>query len=262
MKLSAKRIEKNLKNITVTAFNRVTSTNTVAKKLAENGANEGAVVTAATQTDGRGRLGRSFLSKKGGVYFSLVLKPKAAEAPLFITVAAAVAAARAIETVTPEKCDIKWVNDVYINGKKVCGILTEGAFAKSGMIDYAILGVGINLFEPKGGFSEKLPLAGSVFCKKDAVFFKNRVKERVITVFLKNFFELYEKLEQKEYINEYRQRSFLIGKEISYIKDGVEHRATVKDIDNDARLVVCVGEKTDVLSHGEIQIIGMEQFAV
>ncbi|MBQ8266942.1 MAG: biotin--[Clostridia bacterium] len=260
MKLSAKRIEKRSKNIKVNSFNCVDSTNTIAKQLAENGADEGTVVTAIKQTAGKGRLGRTFLSKKGGVYFSVVLKPhKAAKVTLFITVAAAIAACRAIETVSSKKCDIKWVNDIYINGKKVCGILTEGGFNSDGTLNYAILGVGINLFEPKGSFPGNLPLADSVFHKQDKIFFKNRVKERLIAEFSNKFFEIYENLEKKEFIKEYQQRSFLTGKDITYIKDGITYSAKAIGIDDDAHLVVKYGEETQILAHGEIQITGMEQ---
>ena len=102
--------------------------NNIAKAMALDDCDEGITVVATKQTAGRGRLGRSFLSKRGGVYFSIVLHPKKQEKEtLFITVAAAVAAARAIESVSGKKCDIKWVNDIYINGKKVCGILAEGS---------------------------------------------------------------------------------------------------------------------------------------
>lgn len=263
MKLNAKRIEKHLKNLKVNSFYCVNSTNILAKKLAENGADESTVVTAIKQTSGKGRLGRTFLSKKGGVYFSVILKPKkSAQDTLFITVAAAVAAARAIEAVSGKKCDIKWVNDVYINDKKVCGILTEGSFKANGTLDYAILGVGINLFAPKGGFPSNLPRANSVFDKKRKILQKNRVKEHIIATFLTEFFAFYENLSQKEFIKEYQERSFLTGKEITYTKDSVTYKATVIGIDDEAHLVVKSGDETKILSHGEIQINNMEQYAV
>lgn len=257
MKLNAKRIEKASKNIKVNSFICVDSTNTVAKKLAESGAGEGVVVTAIKQTAGKGRLGRTFLSKKGGVYFSVILRPKKfSEEVLLITVAAAVAASRAIGKVSEKNCEIKWVNDIYINNKKVCGILAEGSE------NYVVLGVGINLFEPKKGFPSNLPLADSIFHKKDRILFKNRIKEQIISDFANFFFELYKNLKKKEFIKEYQQRSFLTGKEITYTKDGVTYKAMVTGIDDNACLIVNKDGKTDVLSHGEIQIVGMEQLAI
>ena len=263
MKLNSKRIEKEIKQIKVYSFNTVDSTNIIAKKLAADGCGEGVVVCALKQTAGKGRLGRTFLSKRGGVYFSVVLKPKKSlDNTLFITVAAAVAAARAIESVSGKKCDIKWVNDIYIGGKKVCGILTEGGFNEKGDLDYAVLGVGINLFLPRGGFSSILPLAGSAFNKNEKLLFKNRYKEKVIAEFFKEFLKFYNNLEQKEYIGEYKDRSFLIGKEITYIKGEQNNKSMVVGIDDDAHLVVKTGETIEVLSHGEIQITGMEQLLV
>lgn len=263
MKLRAKQIEKYTKRINIQCFNRVGSTNTVAIAMAQNGADEGTAVTSKIQTSGRGRLGRSFLSKKGGVYFSVVLRPKISpNDTLFITVAAAVAACRAIEAVSGKKCEIKWVNDIYINGKKVCGILTEGGFGADGALDYAVLGVGINLFAPKGDFPDYLPLADSVFHKKDKILFKNRVKTQIIGEFANKFFAFYDKLQEKDYIKEYRQRSFLTGKEITFTRQEKNYKATVVGIDDDARLVINQDGKTDTLSHGEIQIVGMEQNAI
>ncbi len=263
MKLNPRSIARKSKKIKVYSFDTVDSTNKIAKQLADNSAAEGVTVVAVKQTAGKGRLGRTFLSKRGGVYFSVVLRPqKSVDNTIFITVAAAVAAARAIEKNSGKKCDIKWVNDIYINNKKVCGILTEGAFDTEGGLKYAILGVGMNLFEPKGGFPVNLPLAGNIFNKKDKILFKNAKKERIIADFANCFFNIYENLEKKEFINEYRERSFLTGREITYTKDDTIFNATVVGIDDEARLVVISGDKTETLSHGEIQIIGMEQLLI
>ena len=257
MKLNAKRIERKTKFLKVNSYDCVDSTNNIAKAMALDDCDEGITVVATKQTAGRGRLGRSFLSKRGGVYFSIILHPKKQEKEtLFITVAAAVAAARAIESVSGKKCDIKWVNDIYINGKKVCGILAEGSN------DYVVLGVGINLFAPKGDFPKNLPLAGSVFSKKCNILRKNVKKEQIIAEFANTFFSFYQNLSQKEFITEYQNRSFLTGKEITYTKNGENHKATVICIDNDANLVVKSGELEQKLSYGEIQIVGMEQQAV
>ncbi len=247
----------------VFCYNKVDSTNIIAKKLAIGGAEEGVAIIANEQTAGKGRLGRTFLSKRGGVYFSVILKPNIApDDTLFITVAAAVAAARAIESVSGKICQIKWVNDIYINNKKVCGILTEGVMQQNGVLAYAILGVGINLFEPRGGFSRNLPLADSVFHTKDKKMFKNRIKQRVVSEFLKEFFSSYQELSKKQFISEYQQRSFLTGKKITYEKDTKLFTATVEGIDNNANLIVKVDNETKVLSSGEIQIVGMEQLPI
>lgn len=248
------------KNVNFFAFKKINSTNIYAKKLAKNGAEEGTVILAREQTDGKGRLGRTFSSKRGGLYFSVILRPKIAlNDTIFITTAAAVAAARAIENASGKKCEIKWVNDIYILGKKVCGILTEGEINVDGSQEFAILGVGINLFAPKGGFAANLPLAGSVFGKK---LFKSKIKNKVLTNFLNEFFSFYENIDKKEFIKEYQSRSLLTGKEITYQKEGNEYKAKVIGIDDDANLIVENNKGIEKVSHGEIQIIGMEQLLV
>ncbi len=108
----------------------VTSTNNACKELAAVGAREGSVVISERQTGGKGRLGRKFFSpERTGIYMSIVLRPKiTASESLLITTAAAVAVAEAIEVVANRKAGIKWVNDVFLGNKKVCGILTEASF--------------------------------------------------------------------------------------------------------------------------------------
>ena len=243
-------------------FKKIDSTNNFAKLLALKGKKEKTVVIAKEQTEGRGRLGRSFISKKGGVYFSIILRPNIKVEDInFITVAAAVAAARAIEKISLKKCDIKWVNDVYISGKKVCGILTEGEFKADGTLNFVILGIGINVFEPNGGFPDNLPLAGSIFENKIS-FINKFIKRKLVKEFLKEFFEIYENFENKDFVKEYQERSFLIGKKIKYKFKEEIITAKVVEIDDLARLVVEINGKKQAIFHGEIQIIGMEQLEV
>jgi len=125
---------------------------------------EGTVAVAAYQSGGKGSRGRSFYSPKNtGVYLSAVIKP--GEYIMNVTAMAAVAVARAIEQACKIECKIKWVNDIYINNKKVCGILSEGvANPDNNDIDYVICGIGINVYSPEGGFPEEIRnTAGSVF---------------------------------------------------------------------------------------------------
>ena len=129
-------------------YDSVDSTNLVLRKLANEGAAEGTVVIAAEQSGGRGRKGRNFYSPQGtGVYVSLLLKPQIApDDATLITTTAAVAVCDAVEALSGEPATIKWVNDVFMRGKKICGILTEGSFdMESGQFEYAILGTGINV---------------------------------------------------------------------------------------------------------------------
>lgn len=133
------------------------STNRMARALAESGACDGTVVVAGRQTAGRGRLGRSWLSKGDfGLWFSVLLRPQFE--PNFgglLGIGAAVAVARAVDKLTGVRADLKWPNDVLIGGRKVCGVLAE-ASTVAGNLEWAVVGVGINLFPPEGGFPPEL----------------------------------------------------------------------------------------------------------
>jgi len=173
----------------------VTSTNTVLKEEARLGAPDGKVLIALRQSAGKGRMGRSFYSPQDtGLYMSLLLRPKLTLAhSTLLTTVAAVAVAQAVDDVlgiAPPKPDpkpesfgadspqmehsdqaaIKWVNDVYFHGKKICGILTEAAADfESGTLEYAVVGIGINLTDPANGFPEEIRhVAGSLYGRQPA----------------------------------------------------------------------------------------------
>ena len=148
-------------------YDCVDSTNTRLAQLAQEGAPEYTAVIASAQTAGRGRAGHSFYSPAGsGVYFSLLLRPGFAPetAAQLITPACAVAAAETIEAVSGERARIKWVNDVYVRGRKVCGVLTEARQDGRGGLAWVVAGIGINISCPRGGWPEGLDgLAGQVY---------------------------------------------------------------------------------------------------
>lgn len=228
------------------------STNRVAKSLAEQGADEGTLIVALSQTAGRGRLGRSFLSPEGGLYFSLVLRPSfSPEESRMLTVAAAVATAQAIEQTSGKKCDIKWVNDIYIGGKKVCGILTEGAFdAETGTLKYAVLGIGINIFAPDGLPDEISDIADTVF-DGDV---PSKIKAELIAKIVNNFMAFYKKLDGRAFLEEYRRRSMLTGLDVCYTLQGAEHTGRVLGIDDEARLIVEENGKEVYIGAGDVSV--------
>lgn len=235
----------------------VTSTNTVVKELAEAGGAEGMVVIAREQTAGKGRLGRSFYSPKGtGLYMSLLLRPRFdASESLWITTAAAVAVARAIETVTGREARIKWVNDVYVEGYKVCGILTEASvdFETRGL-HYAVLGIGINVQEPPMGFSPELrDIAGALYSREETV--PAGAPSRLAAGVLSEFFGFYQSLTEKAFLPEYRERSLLTGVEVSFTRGEETGRGRVEGVDDQARLLVALPSgETIALGAGEVQI--------
>jgi len=247
-----------------------TSTNTLLKQKAEHGERNGAVIIADRQTAGRGRLNRCFFSPDcSGLYMSILLRPSdigcrlEADRSLYITVAAAVAVCQAIETVCDVKCGVKWVNDIYSeDGKKLCGILTEGALtAGTSELEYAILGIGINISPPKGGFPAEISeTAGAIYQGADNIDL-NAVKAKLSAEVLDNFSRIYingllagEK-SSREFIEEYRSRSVLNGKRIDVINGNTVEKATALEINKDCSLSVLTdkGEHRS-LTYGEVRI--------
>lgn len=138
----------------------ISSTMDEAKKAAREGAQEGTVVIAEEQTAGRARLGRVWLSPRGSIALSLILHPTLAHLPR-LNMVASLAVARSIEKVTELKTEIKWPNDVLIRGKKVCGILVESAL-REGNVDWAIIGIGLNVNLEVSSLSEVAATATSL----------------------------------------------------------------------------------------------------
>lgn len=232
----------------------VDSTNTIAKDMASQGAKEGKVIIASEQSKGRGRMGRTFYSpQETGIYFSIILRPKLnLEDSLLITSTAAVIVAEAMEKVAPVEAKIKWVNDIFINKKKVCGILTEAAIdLENGCLEYAVLGIGINI--NTNTFPKEISsLAGSLFDKKPN---DSPIRSLLLAEILNKMAVCMNSFDNKSYIQKYRERSFLIGKDILVIKGKEKKPALAIDIDHKARLVVEYEDKSqETLSSGEVSI--------
>jgi len=228
------------------------STNLRAKLAAEEGASSGLCIIAEEQTAGRGRLGRSFLSPaQNGIYMSILLRPEAEiEQTVLITAATAVCVARAIEQVAECRVSIKWVNDLFIRQKKVCGILTEAAvLPNSKKLSYAIVGIGINLSDD--GIPEEIrEIAGGIV----PTGAPRPSRERLIAEILNQLEALLSDFRPERFLSEYRDRSNLIGKSVSIIQNNIPIESGVAvDIDDDARLVVRLDSgELKHLSSGEI----------
>ena len=242
--------------IAVSVFEKLESTNTTAKEMARSGKEH--IIIARSQSGGRGRLGRSFFSPDSGLYMSLLFypSPEICDASL-ITSAAAVAVARAIDRIANVRCQIKWVNDIYLAGKKVCGILTEGQLCPSGGFEYAVLGIGINLTAPKDGFPEEIAdRAGAVF----EVLPSNADNILAATV-INEFMSLYKNgLKRQGFLDEYRTRSCVIGRVVNvmHVVDGESIQAEAIGIDNDCRLIVRYSDGTsESLVSGDVTLKGI-----
>ena len=254
--LCARGIEKHLRDggLKIQVLSSASSTNTLLREQANAGAPEGLVILANTQTRGHGRYGRSFFSPAdSGLYMSLLLRPHGycPEQAASLTTMAAVAACEAIEAVSGCKAAIKWVNDVLIAGKKVCGILTEGAVSlESQSMEYVVLGIGINVYPPREGFPEELQeIAGFVLERQQA-----DGKNALAAGFLNRFMGYYRR-NDRDYAQAYRERSVVIGREIDVIAPSGSRRALALDIDRDCRLLVRY-ENGEIarLSSGEVSI--------
>lgn len=236
-------------------FEEITSTNTVLKERAQKGESENTVLITEFQTAGRGRLGKTFFSPKGcGIYLSYLIKPDiTAQDATFITVAAAVALRRAISAVLNIETQIKWVNDIYYDNKKLCGILTESAFTCDGKLNYAVLGVGINIKNPPDGYPEEFAYKTTNIETISGIIDDDE-KHQLIASFLNNFDDIFSD-KTKNYIKEYKEASCIIGKEIEILSG--EHKGFAKaiNIDSDANLIVLLPDGHEIsLSTGDVSI--------
>ncbi len=235
------------------------STNAFVRARAADGEGAGLVVVADRQTAGRGRLGRSFFSPPGcGLYLSVLLRPAlGAQDALLLTTATAVAVAEAIEAVTGQAVGIKWVNDLYLAGRKVCGILAESAITASGRLDYAVIGIGVNVRAPEGGFPDELRgIAGSLL-PADAPDLRPALTDAILARLL----PAVDALPARTHLAAYRARSTLIGQTVTVLPGG--ELAEVEGIDDEARLVLrCADGTLRALSSGEVSVRLAENGAV
>lgn len=237
----------------ITVAEECPSTNAAVKALAEEGEGEGYVLIADRQTQGRGRLGRTFFSPSGtGLYLSVLLRPPmSASEGGRITTVAAVAAARAVKTVFDLDVEIKWVNDLYRNGRKVCGILTESSVNfETGRLDYAVCGVGFNVFPPAGGFPSELQTIAGAVCDGWSPTGRGRLAAGFLNEFYAGLREDYPSV-----LEEYRRRSCLIGQRVVSPAKAFPGAATVLGIDDDGGLMVRLADGgVRTLSSGEVSV--------
>lgn len=223
-------------------YDIVESTNIIAKEKAMEGKDR-YVALAMGQSKGRGRTGKSFYSpENSGLYFSVVLRKNiSSDCIVLITTAICVAVARAIEKVLGIYTQIKWVNDLFYRDKKVCGISTEGKINfETGYLEYAVVGIGINLFTQKFPGDLEEIATGLLDEEKE-------VKCELVGEIINNIEEILSHIEQKEFLEEYKNRSYLIGKEIFILRDNEKISAKVLDIDDNAHLM-CLLENGEILS--------------
>ena len=227
---------------TVTVLAEIPSTNTALKEMAAQDASIGTTLIAARQTGGRGRLGRQFHSPEGGLYLSTLIAPTDTA-----TCCAAVAAARAIESLCDAKIDIKWVNDLYLNGRKVAGILAEGVLSPDGALTAVVLGIGINVGEMT--FPDELQsIATSLGNEGFALS-----REDVAAAFLNGLTQTL--CADASVMDEYRRRNLVPGRQVTVMRGNETYLATAEAITDAGHLTVRDADgHTHELSSGEVSI--------
>ncbi|MFR6023024.1 MAG: biotin--[acetyl-CoA-carboxylase] ligase [Oscillospiraceae bacterium] len=215
---------------------------TNADLLEDGSAASGSVLIAGRQSAGRGRMRRAFASPEGGLYMSVLFRDISAADALQFTPRAAVAVSLAIERSSGRRAYIKWVNDVLLDGLKVCGILAE-AVTRRGLD--MVLGIGVNVAEPDGGFPEALRgVAGAVF--EDPIEF---AREKLAAGILNTLFD-----ESLDVYTEYVRRSAVLGRDIAVRRTGAAYEARALEIDRDYRLIIERGGQRETLDSGEVSI--------
>ncbi len=236
-----------------------TSTNDLAKIYANQNSTTPAIFISEEQTAGRGRLGRTFISPaKSGLYISLCLFPTIALEDLsLITCATAVACVETLEQLTGKSLDIKWVNDLFYQDKKVGGILTEViSDFESQQVQSLIVGMGINLIDSPQSFPEELhSIVGSIFSSRKEYETHSFNRNHFIANFLEKWAFYYQNLSKRDFISTYKEHSNVIGKFVNVFEGSQTYSAFAKDIDENGHLII---EKEDnslhSLSYGEVSI--------
>lgn len=230
----------------------VGSTNDRAKQLAAEGA-ERVCVLADRQTRGKGRMGRHFLSPPGaGLYLSCVLRPSLrGEDAALLTTYAAVAVAETVESMTGARAEIKWVNDVYVGGKKICGILTEGSVDfESGGFSYAVVGIGVNLRK-----REWPPELASVATDLETETGVQADRNLFTSALLRRFADVETALRERSFLDAYRARCFVLGKDVTVFRGNEQFCARAVDVGPRGELLVDPGDGTiRALQSGEVSV--------
>lgn len=240
-------------------FTSIGSTNDHLKELARQGAPHGTAVLAAHQTNGHGRLGRSFHSPEGkGIYMSLLLRPGCSPLALMhLTCAAAVAMCDAVEAAAGIRPGIKWTNDLVVDRKKLGGILTELSLSPQGNVDYAIIGIGINCRQQESDFPEEIC---RIACSLDMVTEKMNDPVKLAAAMLESLHQMDQCLlsDKETMLERYRADCITLGQEISLVRGEEVRYGKALSVDAEGALVVTFPDgTTESVNSGEVSVRGM-----
>lgn len=257
--ITVKEIKENLieelKSVPIHYFDSIDSTNDYAKNLAKDGTPPYTLVVADTQTHGKGRMGRTFVSPSGtGIYMTMVLYPQTSlQTSQLITSCVAVAISKAIDKLCHCKSKIKWVNDIFLNDKKISGTLTEGAIDfETNTFKYAVVGTGINVRSVHDIFDDELSeIATSI---EDVLNVRISRSKLLAEVFNNVYLEM-QHIQDGTFLEDYKERSLIIGKDVIVTEHGVDVPAKAIGIDQSAGLIVQFNDgTTKTLNSGEARI--------
>ncbi len=252
--LSGEIISKKInKKYNIIIFDKIDSTNNYAKNTNNSDLKKPTIIIANEQTSGRGRVGKTFFSPKDtGLYMSIVFSPEKKINELdLLTITAAVSVCEAIINTTSLPAKIKWVNDIFIENKKICGILTEAVNNyQTGKVDKLIIGIGVNVNNPHNEFPENIADTAS------AINSPNTDRNNLCAEIVNLFDKYYSENNREKIIEKYKKYSLVINKRIKYTKNNKEYYAIVKNINNSGNLEVINDDNTEeTLKSGEISII-------
>lgn len=233
-------------------FKEIDSTNLYVKKLIKDSIEEGTVVIADIQTKGRGRKNRKWSSHKGGLWFSILLYPDISpKYGMLITMASSISVVQGIESTTDLKTEIKWPNDILINGQKVCGILTE-LESKKNKISYVIVGIGLNV---NNSLDDDLKSVATTLKQEVG---KQISREELLISILKKYDENYNRVKSEDYNfirDSWLKYSKIIGKKIQVEDEKIVETGVVTDIDDNGFLILdTIHGKTRIVS-GDIKYL-------
>lgn len=269
--LSAESIHhfcKDLPKEKIYCFKSLDSTNIKAKQIAAQDGMDLALITSEEQTNGRGRMERNFFSPaSSGIYMSLLVKPTFdISKSILVTTAASVAVCRGINSVLGIDCKIKWVNDIFLNGRKIGGILTEGITdVESGQIEHIVIGIGINYSTPVISFPEDIKdIAGSLLNTENEgryslSLISSKSRNQLVGVIISELIELLSHLDGNDFLEEYKTRSLILGHQVIFSSqiDGqlCSESGKALDIDLNGGLIILLEDGSmETISTGEVTI--------
>lgn len=236
-------------NFEVLVYDVIDSTNTEAKRILKNYPGRNLILTSDMQQGGRGRQGKSFASPRGNIYMTVVLHPgKAFPEVVGLTTFSAICLSEAIEEVLGLEPKIKWINDVYVNGRKVSGILCEAVAGADGSIDSIVVGIGVNVY-PFDVPEEIKSIVGFLNSSKPC---RNEIISRTANKLLTYDFSNPDFL--KTVIYKAKSRSCVIGKPVKFYIDNKEYTGFAEAIDDDGALIVNTSEGKKYLRSGEVTL--------